>query len=138
MVRQFLVLLALLLPGQTVLSDQVGEEKIVYHLHHVNSGSYHRAISNLENLIKGMPETKREIKLMLQGQSIHLLGPSVNTGLKQRLNELRKQGLIIETSRDNYDKNQLLLDSDSSLVLVDNIFARIIELDQQGYRYITP
>jgi hypothetical protein len=51
---------------------------------------------------------------------------------------LLEEGVRIEVSRDNYLEHAGLLDERVKPVLVDNIFSRIIELQEQGYTYLTP
>lgn len=114
-------------------------EKILYHLHNTDKNSYRRAISNLENLYKGMSNHKLDIKVLLQGDSIKLLDFSVNNNeLNQRFSKLINNGVSIEVSRENFEKNHHLFDGVSPPKQVQNIFTRIIELQKQGYHYITP
>lgn len=128
----FLILLAL---PQVKASG----EKIVYHLHHTQEDAFKRAVNNIENLRKGMPDRPMDIKLLLQGNGIQLLVPSPsNNELVSRLLKLRDSGLDIEVAENNYQQNRLLIESSLKPRLVENIFSRLIELQNQGYRYLTP
>ena len=132
-----IILLAMLL-GLSV-SSQASSEKIVYHLHTNNSSLFVISINNLENLIQGMGNDPIDIRLLLQGGGIHLLNPaSVSETLALRLENLLTKGVTIETSKTNYQQNEFFLDNRAAPHLVDNIFSRAIELQRQGYRYITP
>lgn len=114
-------------------------EKIIYHLHNINQNSYLRTISNIENLEKGMPGQKFEIKILLQGKSLQLLDANLHSAaLNERFKKLLETGSDIETSRENYQhyaQKTMLIKKPK---LVSNIFDRIIQLQQQGYQYITP
>ncbi len=114
-------------------------EKILYHIHSTTPNSYLRTVSNLENLKKGMPGRQLDIKILLQGKSLRLLDPRQHKpGLNRRFRNLLAAGAVVETSQKNYqaypDKQALMIKPK----LVANIFDRIIELQKQGYRYITP
>jgi len=113
--------------------------KILYHLHNTDNNSYRRAISNLENLYKGMPGQQLDIKILFQGDSIKLLNFSENDSrLNQRFMTLINKGVSIELSKANFKKNQLIFERMDPPKLVPNIYSRIIELQKQGYNYITP
>lgn len=113
-------------------------EKIVYHLHELQPGSLNRALSNLENLSRGMPGTQLDVRLLLQGSSIRLLDPALDKYNRQRLQALRQNGVRIEVSRRNYEINRDRIDRQHPPHQVANIFGRIVELEQQGYKYVTP
>jgi intracellular sulfur oxidation DsrE/DsrF family protein len=114
-------------------------EKIIYHLHGSDPGLMQRAIQNLENLINGMPGQKLDIKLVLQGESIQLLNPYMySRDLNQRFKQLRNSGVSVEVKEQNFNDNKLFLESDEEPVLLPNIFSRIVDLQKQGYHYITP
>lgn len=114
-------------------------DKIVYHLHSTQSGSFQRAVTNLENLQNGLSPDQLDIKLLLQGESIQLLNQDMHRRtLNQRIQMLRDNGLVIEVGRDNYRKHNFQLEQNTPPHLVKNIFTRLIELQQQGYHYITP
>lgn len=113
--------------------------KILYHLHNTDQNSYRRAISNLENLQKGMPEQQLDIIILLQGNSIMLLNFSEhNRKLNQRFLTLLNNGVSIEVSRENFQMHHHFFDDIGPPGQVPNIFERIIELQKQGYHYITP
>lgn len=116
------------------------EEKIVYHLLALHSDTFKKAINNIENLKKGMSDRKTDIKIIMQGQSIQILLPAPkNRALMSRLIQLTESGGVdIELSRDNYQAHQARIEKRIHPRLVDNIFSRIVELQKQGYRYITP
>jgi len=114
-------------------------KKILYHIHHTTPNSYLHTISILENLKKAMPGHELEIRILLQGESIQLLNPKLHSAqLNRRFLKLLEQGSKVEVSRDNYErianKDELILQP----LLVPGIFNRIIQLQQQGYSYITP
>jgi intracellular sulfur oxidation DsrE/DsrF family protein len=114
-------------------------EKIIYHIHNTNPNSYLRTISNLENLKKGMPGHQFRIKIIFQGKSLQLLNPALHPdALNKRFLKLVQSGAKLETGSDNYQAyahKDLLIHTPT---LVPNVFDRIVELQQQGYRYITP
>ena len=132
-------LLSLLTLGLLINPVFAATERIVYHVHHTDEGSFRRIISNLENLQQGMPEQQLEIKLLLQGNSIQLLDsmhqPAV---LQRRFSALLDSGITLEVERESLKHNPHLTNSQTTLQLMDNIFNRIIELQRQGYLYITP
>jgi len=132
-------LLLMLILGLLVNPVVAATERIVYHVHHTDEGSFRRVISNLENLQQGMPDQQLEIKLLLQGNSIQLLDtrhqPAV---LKQRFNALLTSGIRVEVEQESLTRNAQLKNSMAEIQLLDNIFSRIIELQSQGYLYITP
>jgi len=86
-----------------------------------------------------MPDRELKIKILLQGKSLQLLDPALHPDtLNQRFARLLANGAELETSRQNWldyaGKAQVI----QPPALVPNIFDRIIELEKQGYRYITP
>ena len=105
---------------------------------YLQPGSLNRALSNLENLSKGMPGTQLDVRLLLQGSSIRLLDPALDKYTRQRLQTLRDNGVRIEVSRSNYQNNRDRIDRQHPPHQVANIFGRIVELEQQGYKYVTP
>lgn len=118
---------------------QASSERIVYHVHQAQQDTFKRTINNLENLKKGMPNRQMDMRLLIQGNSIQLLNPSQqDKGLMARLSKLHDSGLHIEVSEKNYRRNRLQIDSSLKPELVENIFSRLIELQKQGYRYLTP
>lgn len=118
---------------------QAASDKVVYHLHDNSNLMFNITVNNLENLIQGMSDQALEIRLLLQGESIHLLNPaSISETLGLRVENLLKKGVTIETSKKNYQENEFFLSDKTIPLLVDNIFSRAIELQQMGYRYITP
>ena len=132
-----IILLTILL--SLSVSSHASSEKIVYHLHTNNPSLFVISINNLENLIQNMGNDQIEIRLLLQGEGIHLLNPaSVSETLALRLENLLTKGVTVETSRSNYQQNEFFLDNRATPYLVDNIFSRAIELQRLGYRYITP
>lgn len=131
-----LLFLVMLLASPMALSM---EEKIVYHLHTIQSDTFKRAINNLENLKKGMSEREIDIKVVMQGNSIRLLNPlQRNEKLWSRFVKLRDSGVDIEVSRNNFNENKTLIEDGFNPTLFDNVFSRLVELQRQGYRYITP
>ncbi len=137
MVKRLIVIAAALLISPVASAGNV--EKILYHIHHTTPDSYQRTVSNLENLQTGMPGKQLDIKILLQGKSLALLDPRRHQpALNRRFRNLLATGVTVETSRKNYQaypEQQALMIKPG---LVANIFDRIIELQQQGYRYITP
>lgn len=113
-------------------------EKVVYHLHSNSLTLFIITVNNLENLFHGLNDDI-EIRLLLQGESINLLNPaSISENLALRLDNLIQKGVMIETSRKNYQENEFFLDHKNIPILIDNVFSRVIELQRMGYRYITP
>ena len=135
-VRYFLLLaLGLLSPA----ANSAAIEKVLYHIHNTNPNSYQRTISNLENLKKGMPDKQLKIKILLQGKSLQLLNPALHRAdLNQRFLKLVAAGAELETSRRNWQNYADKAQAIQKPALVPDIFKRIVELQQQGYRYITP
>ncbi|MBC8210373.1 MAG: hypothetical protein H8E21_04845 [Gammaproteobacteria bacterium] len=132
-------LLSLLLLGLLVNPVFAATERIVYHVHHTDDGSFRRVISNLENLQQGMSDQQLEIKLLLQGNSIQLLDPKRHaSALQQRFNTLLASGIGVEVEREYLNKNPQLKNAGVQLQVLDSLFGRIIELQNQGYLYITP
>ncbi|MDJ0833348.1 MAG: hypothetical protein QNJ69_07465 [Gammaproteobacteria bacterium] len=119
-------------------SAHAASDKILYHVHHLQLDGIPRVLSNLENLQKGMPDRQLDIRLLLQGDSILLLDPWIDDSFRQRLHELRQSGVRIEVSRSNYADNRNRVARDHPPQLVENLFSRIVELEQQGYQYVTP
>ena len=113
-------------------------DRILYHVHHLQLDGIPRVLSNLENLHKGMPGQQLDIRLLLQGDSILLLDPWIDDSFRQRLDALRDKGVRIEVSRANYTKNRNRITRGHPPQLVENLFSRIVELEQQGYKYVTP
>lgn len=112
--------------------------KIVYHLHSAEKLMFKRTVTNLENLHKGLSTEKLDIHLILQGKAIGLLDPSRHSPkLNQRLQKLLELGLKVEVSAENFQNNRSHSEV-QSVYQVNNIFNRIIELQNQGYQYITP
>jgi len=138
-VRPWRLLLWILLLASGSTSALAANEKIVYHIHGSDPEIMQRAINNLENLVDGMPDQNLDIRLLLQGDSIQLLNPYMHSrDINQRLQVLQNQGVSVEVNRDNYHVNAQFLESSPSPLLVKNIFSRIIDLQKQGYHYITP
>ena len=135
-------LLTLLLSAVLVFASPftlAKEEKIVYHLHHIQPNTFKRAINNLENLKTGMADSHLDIKLLMQGNSIRLLFPSrQNERLMPRFLKLVNSGVDVEISRQNFMRHASLIERSLKPKLVDNILSRVVELQKQGYRYITP
>ena len=133
---KIMLLIALLSTSTLLRAESV---KIVYHLHSNNATMFNITVNNLENLLQGMDSQLLDIRLLLQGDSIHLLNPaSISENLALRVDNLLQKGVIIETSRNNYQENEFFLNNTTALSLVDNLFSRAVQLQQQGYRYITP
>lgn len=131
-----LIFLFLILTIQPLKAE---DEKIVYHLHHTQENAFKRTINNIENLKKGMPDRTMDIKLLLQGNGIQLLFPSQqDKKLISRLLKLHDSGLDIEVAEKNYQANRLLIERSLKPRLVENIFSRLVELQHQGYSYLTP
>lgn len=131
------LLLILLLAIST--SSLAVTEKIVYHLHVSGNNHFNLTVTNLENLQKGMPDKNLDIKLLLQGGGIHLLNNSfLSDQLITRFEQLRNNGVSVEVGLNNYQQNRHLLEQTRQPSIVNNIFSRIIELQNQGYKYITP
>ena len=135
MARYACILLLLWLP---FAAAHAASDKILYHLHHLQQDGIPRVLANLENLQKGMPDRQLDIRLLLQGDSILLLDPWIDDSLRQRLHALRESGVRIEVSRSNYANNRNRVTRDNPPQLVENLFSRIVELEQQGYQYVTP
>ena len=85
-----------------------------------------------------MPDQQLDIRLLLQGNSIQLLDPWIDDSLRQRLDALREKGVRIEVSRSNYARNRNRINREHPPLLVENLFSRIVELERQGYQYVTP
>ena len=137
MVKKLLLMIAMLGISPAAIASHT--EKIIYHIHNTNPNSYLRTISNLENLKKGMPGHQFRIKILFQGNSLKLLNPALHpAALNKRFLKLVQSGANLETGSANYQayvhKDRLIL----TPTLVPNVFDRIIELQKQGYRYITP
>jgi len=114
-------------------------DKVLYHIHSIDQKSYRRLIINIENLQSGMADRELEIKLLFQGKSIQLLNPSMQSrALNQRFNKLLLSGISIEIEKENFLRNLSSIQLDPPPQLVENIFSRIVELQKQGYLYITP
>jgi len=121
-----------------IVAAQASDEKILYHLHGSDPETLYRSITNLENLIKGMPGQQLDIRLLLQGESIQLFNPYMHhRQITQRLQVLQNNGIKIEVQQENYLRNKQFLDEEFSPVLVNNVFSRIIELQRLGYHYIS-
>ena len=135
-------LLTLLLSVALIFTSPLAlakEEKIVYHLHNIQPNTFKRAINNLENLQYGLAGSHLDIKLLMQGNSIRLLFPSrQNESLMPRFLKLVNSGVDIEISRQNLMRHASLIKRSLKPKLVDNILSRVVELQKQGYRYITP
>jgi len=135
-VAKWLLLIANLLFATNLLA---APDKIVYHLNSGRPDVQWKAITNLENLLLGSADQSLDVKILLQGRGINLINKvNKNRDLGMRLEELISLGLQIEVSRDNYYKNRHTLDLGHPPQLVSNIFSRIIELQNQGYQYVTP
>ena len=134
-VKSRLLLLLLCLP---FAAANAANDKILYHLHHLQLDGIPRVLANLENLHKGMPDQQLDIRLLLQGNSIQLLDPWIDDNFRQRLDLLREKGVRIEVSRSNYVKNRNRINREHPPLLVENLFSRIVELERQGYQYVTP
>ncbi len=138
--RRTRLLLALaLLPGLGAPLLAAPPERIVYHLHQVKPVTLKRALNNLENLYKGLGDQRPEIHMLLQGESLTLLRRDrLMPEYRQRLIALLRKGLILETGEDNYLRLQKELDPAFPARLNRNILSRLIELQRQGYQYVTP
>ncbi len=133
---KWLILIASLLFTTNLLA---APSKIVYHLNSGRSDVQWKTITNLENLLLGSADQSMDVKILLQGAGINLINKvNENRDLGVRLDELISLGLQIEVSRDNYYKNRHILNLNHPPQLVSNIFSRIIELQNQGYQYVTP
>ncbi len=133
---KWLLLIASLLFATNLLA---APDKIVYHLNSGRSDVQWKTITNLENLFLGSVDQSLDVKILLQGPGINLIHKvNENRDLGMRLEELISLGLQIEVSRDNYYKNRHTLNLKHPPLLVRNIFSRIIELQNQGYQYVTP
>lgn len=131
----------LLLISGILLSSNLlaAPEKIIYHLNTGRPDVQWKAITNLENLYLGSTEKEVKIKILLQGEGIDLINKeNKNRDLGMRLAELINLGLEVEVGRNNYYQHRHILDLNNPPVLVNNIFSRIIELQKQGYQYVTP
>jgi intracellular sulfur oxidation DsrE/DsrF family protein len=136
-VAKWLLLISSLLFTTNLLA--ASPDKILYHLNSGRSDVQWKTITNLENLFLGAEEHALDVKILLQGQGINLINKvNENRDIGIRLGELISLGLQIEVSRDNYYKNRHTLDLHHPPQLVSNIFSRIIELQNQGYQYVTP
>ncbi len=135
MVRWLTLCVSLLFATQI----QAAPDKILYHLNSGRSDVQWKTITNLENLFLGSQQDALDVKIILQGYGINLINKvNENRDLGIRLNELIDLGLQIEVGRDNYYKNRHELNLRHPPQLVSNIFSRIIELQKQGYQYVTP
>ena len=139
MVKHHKYLLLILLCLVNIPAALAANEKVVYHIHQTQADTLKRAINNIENLKKGMPGKSLDIRLLMQGNSIQLLNPSLqDKTLMALLLKLRDSGLHIEVSEKNYRQNRLQIESSLKPLLVENFFSRLVELQNQGYRYLTP
>ncbi len=139
MVKQSCLLVLLIVLAGFNTQVLAANEKIIYHIHSSDPQIWQRAINNLENLIDGMPDDRLDIRLLLQGESIQLLNPNMQSGdIGQSLSKLQNRGVNIEVTTENFRKNNQFLDNPSPPTQVQNIFSRIIELQKSGYHYITP
>ncbi len=135
MVKPTTALLLLLCCG----TAQAAADKIVYHLNSDRPDIMWKAITNLENLYFGALQNPLEVRMLLQGDGISLLSKvNEKRDLGVRLEELRQLGLQVEVSEANYLSRQNELNTDPPPLRIDNIFVRIIELQEQGYHYLTP
>ena len=108
-------------------------------MHGSDPETLYRSITNLENLIDGMRGQQLDIRLLLQGDSIQLFNPYMyQPEVYNRLVQLQNNGVIVEAKQENYLKHQQFLHDQFDPELVNNSFTRIIELQRQGYHYITP
>ena len=134
-----LLILALLLFQSSVFAES---ERIVYHLSGNQAAHYHKTVFNLENLLKDLETSELDeldIILLLQGDSIRLLGSDYGgTAIAQRLDTLREFGVKVEVGYANYQQHRHNMASDNPPQLVPSVFSRIIELQQNGYQYLTP
>ncbi len=135
MVKSTTALLLLLWCGMA----QAAADKIVYHLNSDRPDIMWKAITNLENLYFGALQNPLEVRMLLQGDGISLLSKvNEKRDLGVRLDELRQLGLQVEVSEANYLSRQSELTTNPPPLRIDNIFVRIIELQKQGYHYLTP
>jgi intracellular sulfur oxidation DsrE/DsrF family protein len=133
---RFLALILLFAPLAVAATSP---DQIIYHINSKRSDVQWKAISNLENLYLGTTDSSIEVVVLLQGEAIDLIAEvNQNRDLGLRLEELRQLGMRIEVGRDNYLQHQSQMATSDPPSLVDNIFTRIIELQQQGYLYLTP
>ena len=130
--------LVLLLLAAPILA-QAAPDRVIYHVNTSRPDVQWKAISNLENLYLGTADNQIEVIMLLQGEAIDLISRvNQNRDLGIRLDELRQLGMRIEVDRDNYSQNLDQLGESDPPGVVDNIFTRIIELQRQGYHYLTP
>ena len=112
--------------------------RIVYHLHQVHPVTMKRALNNIENLYKGL-DTRIDIRMLLQGESLGLLERErLQPEHRKRLLALLRKGLVLETGAANYARHRARLDRAFKPLLNHNIITRLVELQRQGYRYVTP
>lgn len=129
----------MILLATLALPAQAEPARIVYHLHQITPVTLKRALNNIENLYKGLDRERPEIRMLLQGESLMLLSPQrLTPAYRQRLMALLRMGLIIEAGEANYYQHQALLDPAFATRLNRNILTRLVELQQQGYQYVTP
>ena len=137
--RSHLLLALVLLAGLSGSLLAAPPARIVYHLHQVKPVTLKRALNNLENLYKGLDDQRPEIHMLLQGESLTLLRRDrLVPEYRQRLIALLRKGLILEAGEDNFHRLQKELDPAFPARLNRNILSRLIELQRQGYQYVTP
>ncbi len=130
-----------LLPLLLMISNglQADPARIVYHLHQLKPVTLKRALNNIENLYKGLDGERPEIRMLLQGESLELLTRERLKGAyRQRLAALLQKGLVLETGEANYRRLHDRLDPAFPARLNRNILSRLVDLQKQGYQYVTP
>jgi len=135
--RSLLLTTALLLG--LALPSWAEPARIVYHLHQVTPVTLKRALNNIENLYKGLDEERPQIHMLLQGGSLMLLSrQKLTPTFRQRLAALLRKGLVLEAGAANYLEHREQLDPAFPTRLNRNIISRLVELQRQGYQYVTP
>ncbi len=134
-----LLLALVLLTGLSGYLLAAPPARIVYHLHQVQLEALPRILYNIENLYRGLDQGRPEIHMLLQGESLKLLRRGrLPAAYRQRLIELLRKGLVLETGEDNFRRQRKDLDPAFPLRLNRNILSRLVDLQKQGYRYLTP
>ncbi len=129
----------LILLATLALPARAEPARIVYHLHQITPVTLKRVLNNIENLYKGLDRERPEIRMILQGESLMLLSlQRLTPAYRQRLKALLHKGLIIEAGEANFRRHQARLDRALPVRLDRNILSRLVELQRQGYQYLTP
>ncbi len=150
-----LVMLLMALYGQTLLAEDYGKQKVVYHINYDDPRKQAGALRNIQNHINAVGAENLTLKVVLHGNGLALLlepdalGKSTkfkhanaNDKMTAQIDGLKNQGVKFNVCANTVRGRKVDLENDlydvSQSDIVPSGVAEVAHLQAQGYTYIKP